>query len=214
MMIWVSQVLISFAISGIIHAFLCPFPTTYEKPIQLNNFFHCHRGYKPRIFQYKPYELGFMSSARCVFSAFPSSKIKGYTAWIDKVKRKKAQFWKDQWIYYLVHISRLSLMFNPNMLIASLLVSGGSTNTFQMHCGMVTPILFDIVAIAGLCPNNETFYPTLITNIKQVFDLDRTTYKHFVKYFHESDSGEVSDQKHIAFLTYMISHFVFGSSSL
>lgn len=56
-MIWLSQVLVSFSIFGIIHAFLGPFPTVSEKQEQLKKFFPCHHGHKTRLFQDKAYEL-------------------------------------------------------------------------------------------------------------------------------------------------------------
>lgn len=106
------------------------------------------------------------------------------------------------------------LKFNLYMLIASLLFWEGYTNTFYLRFRMVTPTLFDIVAITGLRPTRETFGPIMMSKTEPIFEFNRTTYKYFVEDIHETSSEEVSDQEHISFLTYWPSRFVFGSNSL
>lgn len=75
-----------------------------------------------------------MNSPRRAFHDFPSQKNKAYIEWLNKVKKKKGYFWRDQEIYDLIQLSRISLTFNPNMLIAFFLLWKGSPNIFHLFC--------------------------------------------------------------------------------
>lgn len=130
-------------------AYLGPFSGPYEKPSQLNKFFSCYHRCKPRAFEEKSYELWFMSSPQRVFHFSP---FKAYIHWLDKVEKKKEQFWKDRGIYDLIQLSKVGPKYNTNMLIPTLFFWEDSINTFHLRCGMVTHTLFDVSAITGLNP--------------------------------------------------------------
>lgn len=138
-MIWASQVLAPFSISGTIHAFLDLFPTASKKPERLSKFFPCYRSHEPQIFKDKAYELGFTIAPRCGFRDFPSRNNKAYIKWLYKVEKKKRRLQRDQEIYDLIQLSRISIKCNPNMLITDLIIWEGSTNNFHLRYGMVTP---------------------------------------------------------------------------
>lgn len=74
--------------------------------------------------------------------------------------------WEEQWIYNLIHISRVGPRYNPIMLLAVMCLWKISTNTFQFPCGMVTPTHFDLAVIAGLWPNGEDYEPSAKTDFK------------------------------------------------
>ena len=98
------------------------------------------------------------------------------------------------------------------MLLASIYFWEGSTNTFHLPCGMLTPTLFDVAAITGLSPLGETFDPTLATT--NAFDFKRAGVQNYIEDHCGPDSEEVSDEEHIAFLTLWLSYYLFCSCSL
>lgn len=123
-MIWVSQVLTPFSISGFAHVFLGPLPGASKKPDELNKLFPCYYRCKPQTFQDKYYELGFMSSPHRVFRSYSSTKNEVYISWLDKVEKKKS--WKDQRIFDLIQLSRFFPKYNANMIISTLFFYEGS----------------------------------------------------------------------------------------
>lgn len=102
-------------------------------------------------------------------------------------------------------------MYNINMLIYALYFWEGLTNTFQICCGMITPTLFDVVAIIGLRPIWENFNPTIRNKIKLSFSFDHHSFNAYIKDHHDQ-TEEVSNYEHIDFLTLWLSHFTFCSS--
>lgn len=66
------------------------------------------------------------------------------------------------------------------MLISALIFWEGSTNTFNLLCGMVILTLFDIVVILGDHATDEPYDLTLMTHTEPDFYFDRPTYKHFI----------------------------------
>lgn len=104
-------------------------------------------------------------------------------------------------------------MYNPNMLINSICFGESSNNTFHLSCGMVTPTLFNIGVITGLRPARETFNPILMRQINHNFTFEHTSFSNYIKYHHDN-TEEVSTYADIAFLTLLMSHFIFCSISL
>lgn len=98
------------------------------------------------------------------------------------------------------------------MLLSPLYFWEGSTNTFHLPCGMLTPTLFDVATITGLSPMGETFDPTHSTKIK--FSFKCPSLKFYVADHHVKDFNEVSDEEQIAFLTLWLSYYVFCPGSL
>jgi hypothetical protein len=99
------------------------------------------------------------------------------------------------------------------MLLAALHFWESSINTFHFKAGMMTPTLFDVAAITGLRPTRPTFDPKYVSQYFS-FDYKTLTFSGFIEDHHDTKSAEVSDEEHIAFLTYWLSHFVFCTGSL
>ena len=80
---------------------------------------------------------------------------------------------------------------------------------------MLTPTLFDVATIIGLRPTDETYDPSIVSE-ENSFDVPtkKATYSNYLSDHYKTDTNEVSDQEHIAFLTCWISHYVFCISSL
>lgn len=133
--IWVSQILIPLFISDKVHAFLGLFHRSSKKPEQLKKLFPSYHRCKSRALEDKIFELGFMSSLQHVFHSSTTIKNEAYINWLDKAEKKNEQFWKDQGIYDLIHLSRVGPKYNSNMLISTILFWEGSTNTFHLRCG-------------------------------------------------------------------------------
>ena len=110
-------------------------------------------------------------------------------------------------IFDAIQILRNAHRINPCTLLASMYFWEGSTNTFQLPCGMLTSTLFNVAAIIGFSPLGETFDPTLST--ENTFTFNRASLKNYIKDHHDQDFAEVSDEEHIAFLTLWLSYYVF-----
>lgn len=95
-----------------------------------------------------------------VFCSAPSPKLnEDYDLWLNKIETKMGETLKSRGIYDLIQLSRIGHLYFQNMFIATLYFWESSTNTFQLPCGMVTPTLFDIVAITGLLKTSDSFDP-------------------------------------------------------
>lgn len=129
------------------------------------------------------------------------------------VEWRSAHYWKYLRIYDIIHLSRVSLPYNPYMLIASMCFWDTSSNTFQLPRGMITPTLFDITTIDGLLPIGVDFYPTKVTSIDSPFSFFRLAYNSFIEY-HRKATHDISMHEHITFLTYWLSRYVFCARSV
>jgi len=87
-----------------------------------------------------------------------------------------------------------------------------STNTMQLKCGMLTPTLLDVAAITGLPPTGEAYDPDRECDAQ--FTPNPVTYGPFMNTYFDQDTTKVSDTKHIAFLAFWLSQYVFGARSL
>lgn len=82
----------------------------------------------------------------------------------------------------------------------------------QLKCSQLSPTLFDVAAIAGLPPIGEFYDPD--RDNKTHFNLYIVAYGTFInKYFNKS-TIEVSDEEHIAYLAFWLSHYDFCTRSL
>jgi hypothetical protein len=138
---------------------------------------------------------------------------KDYVAWLDKVQNKQGLFWRHHGLFDLIQLSREGTRYHIEMLSAALHFWESSTNTFHFKAGMMTPTLFDVAAIAGLKPTGPTYDPTYVSE-HFTFDYKILTFSGFLKEHYNTDSVDVSDIEHIAFLTYWLSHFVFCTGSI
>lgn len=147
-----------------------------------------------------------------VFRSMPTPGNKDYLAWLDRVQSKHQVQWKTAGLFDAIQISRHAHMVNPCMLLSSLYFWEGSTNTFQLPSGMLTPTLFDVASITGLSPLGEIFNPTHSNETK--FSFKRPSLKLYIADHHVKYSDEVSDEEHIAFLTLWLYYYVFCPVSL
>ncbi|XP_050883068.1 uncharacterized protein LOC127086362 [Lathyrus oleraceus] len=232
--IYKSQVLIPVLISGNCHAMLGPLPNPKIKPDRLKEFFPTYFHIKPIGAGVKPQpkekmveqkdpssstddgemNLTYLNYTR-IFRTCPWSKDPSdYLSWLNKVEKIKGNFWKEVGIFDLIQLSRAGPNICPNMLLASLYFWDSTYNTFHLPCGMVTPTLFDAATIVGLHPNGIDFNPTNLNEDTIAFDTSLAPYSLFTSYYHDKSTMEVSDVKHIAFLTLWLSKYVFCSRSL
>lgn len=98
------------------------------------------------------------------------------------------------------------------MLLAPLFSWKGSKNNFHLPYKILTPTLFDVVAIPGVSPLGETFDPTLSSELE--FNFNHATINKYILEHHDNDSVEVSDLEHMTFLTFWLSYYMFFSGSL
>lgn len=157
-------------------------------------------------------DVRFMESKAKVFRSMPTPGNKEYLTWINKVHRKRQDQWKSAGIFDAIQISRYAHYINPCMLLASMYFWEGSTNTFQLPCGMLTPTLFDIAVITGLSPLGDTFDPTL--PMKKTFSFGWASLQNYIEDHHNKDFVEVSDEEHITFLILWLSYYIFCLGSL
>lgn len=126
---------------------------------KVKNFFPCYHVTMTYTFEECSLDLSFMEAPTRVFRSAPPAQNKEYIAWLNKVQSKRQKQWEDLCIFDVIQISRTGPRYNPTMLLASIFLWEGSTNTFQFPCGMLTPTLFDVGGIIGLNPISETFTP-------------------------------------------------------
>jgi len=80
---------------------------------------------------------------------------------------------------------------------------------------MLTSTLFDVAAITRLRPTGEIYNPSTESKENKFdFSINRASYSNFIVDHFEIEISEVSDQEHIAFLTFWLSYFVLCTSSL
>lgn len=135
-----------------------------------------------------------------------------FLALLDKVQGMKKAQWEAVGIFNVFQFSRNSHWINLGIIIMLILLWEGSTNTFDLPCGMLTPTLFDVATITSLSPLGETFDPTLSTQLK--FHFNRARFKHYIRYNHVTDNLNVFNEEHVTFLTLWISYFQFCPRSL
>ncbi|XP_039687867.1 uncharacterized protein [Medicago truncatula] len=207
--IWKSQVIISCPNSS--HGYLGPLPDDSNDPEKLNTVFPCSEDQLPLIFSKGPYDLSFLKSK---FRTEPKiENNEKYLEWLDKVEKTKGSFWKEMGIFDLIQLSRQGPKYHNEMIIAALHFWNPSTNSLHLKCGMLTPTLLDVAGLVGLKPIGQTFDPdTHSSGIS--FDFSRPTYGNFIIDHHKTSSATVSDQEHIAFLTYWLSMYIFCSRSI
>lgn len=157
-------------------------------------------------------DVRFMEAKARVFLSMPTPGNKEYLVWFNKVQRKRQDQWQSAGIFDLIQVLRYAHCVNPCMLLASLYFWEGSTKMFQLPCGMLTPILFNVAVITGLSPQGETFDPTLST--ENTFTFGRANLLNYIEDHHNKNSVEVSDEEHIAFLTSWLSYYIFCPGSL
>ena len=136
-----------------------------------------------------------------------------YICWLDKIEGKKGQFWKDIGIFDLIQLSRQGPRYNKEILIDALHFWNISTNSLHLKCGMLTPTLLDVAAITGLKPTGPTFDPEGYES-ELSFNFNRFAYGIFIKEHHETESVEVTDEEHVAFLIYWLSMHIFCTRSI
>jgi len=133
--IWKSQVIISCPNSQ--HALLGPLPIEKETPKGLSTVFPCSEEQLPLVFTKGPYDLSFLKSK---FRTEPRiGENDPYISWLDKLEKKKGQFWKDIGIFDLIQLSRLGPKYHNELIIAALHFWNPSTNSLHLKCGMFTP---------------------------------------------------------------------------
>jgi len=71
---------------------------------------------------------------------------------LDKVEKKKGQFWKDLGIFDLIKLSWQGPKYHNDTLIAALHFWNPSTSSLHLKCGMFTPTLLDVADLTGLKP--------------------------------------------------------------
>lgn len=198
--IWTSQVLIPFSISGSVHAFLGPLPKSSTKPVKLNKFFPCLPYCKPRAFEDKIFELGIIDSpSLCImfFSFYQQWSLFQLVKQNEKEERTNLERSRH---FYLIQLLRTGPKYNNNMPISTFYFGEILTNEFHLHCRMITPTLFNVTAITGLRPTVDIFDHTLKNYIKPNFSFTHASFNPYIQ-VHYDQTEEVSDYEHIAFLT-------------
>ncbi|XP_050876858.1 uncharacterized protein LOC127080587 [Lathyrus oleraceus] len=110
-------------------------------------------------------------------------------------------------------MSKLGFSYCQSLLLSNLYFWDNTYNTFHLPCGMMTPTLFEVAAIAGLPPTGETFDPYQDCENLIDFNVKNASFSTHINLYH-ADEEEVSDIEHIAFLGLWLSKFFFCCKSL
>lgn len=163
------------------------------------------------IFTKGPYDLSFLKSK---FRTEPKiENNEKYLCWLDKVEKEKGPFWREMGIFDLIQLSRQGTKYHNELIIAALHFRNPSNNSLHLKCRMLTPTLLDVAGLTGLKSIDQTFDPDMHSS-KLSFDFARPAYGNFIIDHHDTSSTEVSDQEHVAFLTYWLSMYIFHSRSI
>jgi len=207
--IWKSQVIISCPNSP--HAFLGALLDNKENKENLSAIFPSSKKQPPLIFTKGPYVPSFLKSK---FRTKPKHENnEEYISLLDKVERKKGQFWKDIGIFNLIQLSRQGPKYHNEMITDALHFWNPSNISLHLKCGMLTPTLLDVAGLTGLKPTGQSFNPD--SHDSEIsFDFTRLANGNFIKDQRVTTSAEVSDKEHIAFIIYWLSMYIFCSRSI
>lgn len=132
-------------------------------------------------------DLSFMEILVRVFQFVPPAQNKEYISCLDKVQLKIKKQRENLGIFDMNQISRTGSRYSLTMFLASIFFLEGSTNTFQISCGMLTVTLFDVEDITGLNPLGENIIPTIET--KNEFVVEHFSFKNFIIDHHNKESA-------------------------
>lgn len=132
---------------------------------------------------------------------------------MDKVEKEKGQFWREIGTFDLIQLFRQGPKYHNELIIAALHFWNSSTSSLHLKCGVLTPTLLDVAGLTGLKHIGQTFNPDTHSS-ELSFDFTRPAYGNFIIDHHNTSSTEVSDQEHVAFLTYWLSMYIFCSRSI
>lgn len=105
----------------------------------------------------------------------------------------------DSDIFEVIELSR-PITMDPAMLGASFFFWNRMTNNFHLRCGMMSPILFELVAITSLRPDGKVLHHcSLPQNILDVMKGASNSFSSFVMY-HNKKEDNVIDEELVAFL--------------
>ncbi|GAU33050.1 hypothetical protein TSUD_152050 [Trifolium subterraneum] len=209
--VWEKWVIFPYSLDNKTFAFGGPKPHENNRNKETISFFPSYSHCTPRTFVTGAYNFSNLKPPNKIFRSAPTI-VEGYIAWLDRVQQDFGSLWKDFGIFDFIQLSRLDLKYQQEMIIAAIHFFESSTNTFQFECGMMTPTLFDVVAITGLPLNGDTYDPNLAGS--KIEPKIRT--KSYTKYIEEQNQlkGEVSDEEHVAFLALWLSQHFFCTRSL
>lgn len=161
---WQNHMVIPFVVDKKLLAFHGPLNDKKSSPKTVSSFFPGYKPVMPPAFDRSVVlDVRFMEAKARVFCSMPNPRNKEYLAWLNKLQHKRHDQRRSDGIFDLIQVSMYADRVNLCMLLASLYFWEGSTNTFQLPCGILTPTLFDVATITGLSPLEETFDPTLLT---------------------------------------------------
>ncbi|XP_058726972.1 uncharacterized protein LOC131598377 [Vicia villosa] len=158
----------------------------------------------------KPFSLRFYDRN---FRTAPPLRCPKFAAWMARLKPSKGKLWEDLGIDTLLNMSQEGISYSHIMLTTALFFWEGSTNTFHTGCGMITPTLLDVAAITGLKPAGPVFNHVDVEVVPVKFDVGETKNPKFNNFLthHHKDTPDISDEEHVAFLTYWLSRCIFCS---
>jgi len=173
---------------------------------ELKEIFPCYEKHSPIVFTKGPYDVSYKDTM--FFRSAPKVDKENYTTWLNKVEKKKGDFWKNLGIFDLIQLSRHGPRYQKHMFLATLHFWNALTSSLHLKCAMLTPTMLDVAAITRLKTTGEIFNPDN-TSSNFHFDFKRPAFGNYIKDHHNTDSEEVTDKKHVAFLTFWLSIYVF-----
>jgi len=143
-----------------------------------------------------------MNKMKHIFCYVPMSNKEQFIIWKRRLEALKEKQWKKLHIYDLIQLSDHPVHAYNYFLISSFLKFGES-NTYSLHIlyGMLSPTLFEVVAIIGLKPTEVDFVLSLVPRNLVCIDNSKPTYNQFIA-TNMKEIGEISVEEHVALLTY------------
>ncbi|CAL5328053.1 unnamed protein product [Camellia sinensis] len=137
-----------------------------------------------------------------------------WTNWVDRVADAKGDLWKEIGIYDAIMLSKIRIEIDKHLFFNALFFWSVPTNSFHLHCGMMSPTILDIAALTGLHLHGEevsAVFSTAKSPCSISYSKTMTAYDKFIDL--SIDPNGVTEDEHVRFLVMWLNKFLFCNAS-
>ncbi|VFQ75065.1 unnamed protein product [Cuscuta campestris] len=128
-----------------------------------------------------------------------------WSDWVERMEQSKGPVWKSAGIYDAIHLSKIDVPADKNLILAALSFWSISTNSFHFRFGMMGPTLLDVAALTGLRPHGEDVGPVL-NGLDSTRAYDSLNYCKFMD--GSMGAAAVTEEEHMSFLITWLSKYL------
>src|ERR1044072_7151378 len=127
---WKSELLIPYKLKETTFAFLGPYRPATIHPTLMKDFFPIYQHSIARVCIKARFDLGFLKPDTRPFRSSPLSNLKLYITWLNRVQSVKGEPWRQQGFFDLIQLTSKEIIYNHNMMLATIHFWESSTSTF------------------------------------------------------------------------------------